>query len=284
MRGRRPISPQFYLAILEGFRRHPDSQREAAKFAGVDKKTAAKAWLTAWPSMGYRPVKDVLAEEQAAVRGLRQAAEERSAAAAVLEQARVEREALLADASAEAKARLVDVEREARRKLDEVDARCAARAAELTERARVDSLEQKADEATLAKAARKNVLVMHGVVAGALASARTLAARLAELANGVADATGKLRPLSVKEATELFRQLSRGVRELNQATHLAIQVERLRVGDPTVVVGVTAGSANMEEATALLAEAIGLMDVVKRRVPGAVPKAGTNGHSGGGTN
>lgn len=234
----------------------------------MSKNTARKAWDVGFVKLGYRPVRDVIEEDQAVTRALREAAEERSAAAAVLASAMAERDLLVGEAQADARSRLAKVEADARARLDLAEQAHASRVAELNRRVEADGLDQAADEATLSKFSRKNVIAMHALIASSLTGAKQLAARLAALAQGDPDpVTGvPAHPLSVKQATELFRQLTRGVKDLNEATLKAIQVERLRVGDPTVVVGIKDDRAmTLDEADAAVQEAQALVSVARRR-------------------
>jgi hypothetical protein len=102
--GRRKYTRTEYERILQGFRETPGNYAAASKFAGCDYRMAKRAWETGWssPKTGpipwARPVREVLAEEQAASR------------AGLADRLRRERE--LADAEAE-KARSVAIERAA---------------------------------------------------------------------------------------------------------------------------------------------------------------------------
>src|SRR4051812_46636872 len=54
--------------MLASFREAPGDHVRAAQVAGVDKRTAKRAWLRGWPESGKRPIAEVVSEEQAAAR------------------------------------------------------------------------------------------------------------------------------------------------------------------------------------------------------------------------
>lgn len=68
---RRAITKEFYDALVQGFAAHPGNAAAAARAAGCDPRTAKRAWVIGWPQYEWaRPIKTVIAEQQAAARAL----------------------------------------------------------------------------------------------------------------------------------------------------------------------------------------------------------------------
>lgn len=62
--GPRKLTEDDYNKIIEAFRQHPNQPYLAAKLAGVDGRTANRAWERGWPKNGWEPVKVVLEREK----------------------------------------------------------------------------------------------------------------------------------------------------------------------------------------------------------------------------
>ncbi len=54
--------------MLSAFREAPGDHVRAANRAGLDKRTAKRAWLQGWPGAGKRAISETIAEEQVAAR------------------------------------------------------------------------------------------------------------------------------------------------------------------------------------------------------------------------
>jgi hypothetical protein len=67
---RRKITEDLYNRLLDEFRKDPDHPYSVAPKAGVDPRTAIKAWELGWPKKGMEPVKTVMQREQIKARAL----------------------------------------------------------------------------------------------------------------------------------------------------------------------------------------------------------------------
>lgn len=66
--GRRAFPYAVYEALVEAFRFEPGNCNAAAKHAGIGYVAAKRGWELGWPTRGWLPIKQVLAEEQAEAR------------------------------------------------------------------------------------------------------------------------------------------------------------------------------------------------------------------------
>lgn len=270
-----------YEALLRSYRETPENPNAAAKIAGCDHRTARRGLEDGWPRYSFRPIREVLAEEEAAARARRyeieSAQRKREAdeyAAFVVERAR--RQAAEAQASAEVQvvAKLAEAQvvadRQAKERIAAAEAEARSRIAELTEHAQSDAIEQRAEEALICHKARKNVLAAQSFVARTWQHAKTLAEQVQQ-----AIESGALTPA---QAFQFARDMIRATREVNEATKLALEIERLRVGDPTQVVGIRleAEPATLEEATRDIEHAAHVLDLVRRGLPTSDTGNGAN--------
>jgi hypothetical protein len=80
---RRPITQEFYNAIVDGYRQQPGNASHAARYAGCDPRTARRGWSHGWIKQyaWARPIREVLREEMEIARRdrLKAAEDERSA-------------------------------------------------------------------------------------------------------------------------------------------------------------------------------------------------------------
>lgn len=94
MAGHGGITRTQHDALLAAFRERPGTYSFAADRAGVDEKTAKKAWLEGWPNVGNgwaRPLRVVLAEEAQTARDEARIAAARAANLAAVPQDEIER-------------------------------------------------------------------------------------------------------------------------------------------------------------------------------------------------
>lgn len=62
--GRKALTEQTYLALLDAFRTDPDHPYSVAKVVGVDPRTAVKAWKVGFPHKGWDPIEVTLEREK----------------------------------------------------------------------------------------------------------------------------------------------------------------------------------------------------------------------------
>lgn len=81
--------------LVEGFRLAPGNASRAARFAGVDRKTARNAWENGWRGLPWaRPIKDILAEERQTAMARAAELERRRHEAALADQEAARRESI----------------------------------------------------------------------------------------------------------------------------------------------------------------------------------------------
>jgi hypothetical protein len=230
---------------------------EAARRAGCDSRTARRAYHLGWPGRNWLPAREVLADEQFHARAARMELE----IAGVMEQL-----GLLTVEQSEAAAALAAARQAATDKLEQAEVGARRRIADLFEKAHMDGMEQAADEALLSKSARKNAMNAQGFVAMAWGTAKVLAEKIGKMV--------REDNLSQKNMLMLMKELVRATREVNMASRLAIELERLRVGDPTEIVGVKLEPPSIEEAARDIEHAAELLAMARRRHPLAHPTTG----------
>lgn len=275
--GKRPRTKIFYNHILAAARKVGQRNFVAiAKLAGVDRETVSYLWKHGWPKIpGALALKDVLEVDATIARAVRQKAdpgEQVFTAQQVLSTAldgaqedakdaadmlakiakrAEEAEAKAKEMMAEAQRRLDEVEALARAKLDDTekaakavllgaDMQAKQRLADLLTRAKVDAAETMADEANAAKFGRKAALGAAAVAALVLKDAQTIATQLRA-------AFGDLSKLKPVQAMRLAREMVRLVESAEKAVILALQAERLRLGQPTDIVGIESIDGGLEE-------------------------------------
>lgn len=195
-----------------------------------------------------------------------------------------ELEAKARKAMDEAKARLEEVEKLARLKVEgaeekaqqrlklaEIEAR--QKLADLLQKAKVDAAETMADEANAAKFGRKAALSAAAIAALVLKDAQ-------QIAQQIRAAIGDMSKLSPNQAIRLAREMVRLVESAEKSIILALQAERLRVGQPTDVVGIQTLDSSLEEREIKLKAVQRALDRAKARqiglavVQGGVTSAG----------
>lgn len=251
------------------------NHQAAATAAGVDRGTAKNVFERGHAKMGWRPVCEILAEElvgRRVKRANKLVDAARSRARKLLSDARLQAErevavlmvqaerqmqAQLDQAEAAGEAALEAAEEQAQVRLQRVEEEAAERVQKVYERMRLDAAEQASEEVLLSKSARKNTLQAHGFMAMAWSNARSLAEQLKAKIDG--------KDLTLKQIRELFRDMTQAQRNLVQASKQAIELERLRVGDPTEHVHLTVEPATLREAEESLTSAFDLLTLAKRR-------------------
>lgn len=275
-KARRKRTKENYNAIVAACRQANGNIREAQRLSGIDRTVIARAYLEGWPTVpGAIPIKDVLQmdmlimratraeadpEEQVAVAqqvlatSLDAARENAKDAAGLLAEAcqrAQEAEKKANDMLDRATARLAEVENLARAKMDDTDKAAQAtlmgaeleakrRLADLLQRAKVDAAETMADEANAAKFGRKAALGAAAIAALMLKDASVVASQLRS-------ALGDLSKLAPVQAMRVAHEMVKLVESAEKAVILALQAERLRVGQPTEVIGIQAADGGMEE-------------------------------------
>lgn len=232
------IDRERYDAMLEAFRIEPGVFRACARRAGVDRRTAQRAWERGWPDRGMKPIKVIIDDEQAAAR-----------------------------------AQLAEMREEEMRKLAKDHAgqvkQDHARAAE-------DAIVARAEEAQMVRASRHNAIGLMASVQRLLRGANQLAQKvesmIADAADDTEDGEGKKKKgISPAQATALFTSIAHMTRASNEAARVSQQMERSLLGEPEKWVGL---HVNMSREEALREIEMGVKLRERLTAQGAIP---TNG-------
>jgi hypothetical protein len=227
----RRITDDQWNALVLSYRETPPpvlgAVAQAAKAAGVTRKTALKAWTTGMGYLGKEPIQVMILEEQIAARsGVTDAME-----AAAREQSAAQAERSYAEA----------------------------------EKARADVIKARRQEAEMVRAQRGNLVAMIGITGSLLRGAIKQAREIEKaLGDGVDPATNK--KLTVRDKVSILWQVNRIVRQTADASGDVIRMERLLLGEPTEIVGtVNLGDMTEDQAIADIEEAHAAALRVKRR-------------------
>lgn len=111
------------------------------------------------------------------------------------------------------------------------------------EKAKQDAIRSQAEEARAAAQARGNAIGLGAVIGKIVLGCIPVADKLRK---ELEDPNTKL---TAKEATQLIQRVSYIVREGNSALRMALEIERMRLGEPTTVVGLKVEEMAPEEMT-----------------------------------
>jgi len=204
------IDQQAYDKMLVAYRDKPGIARQCSFATGYDQRTCRRAWQTGWPARGFRPIAEVLEDEQAAARARLHAAREQELRATAGE-------------------RTVQQQRD------------HALAAE-------DAVQNRADEARMVRAARHNAMGLMAVVQRLLKGANQLAADVETHLSKQALGDGKDGTWTPSKATALFHQIASTTRAANESAKLAQSMERSLLGQPEKWVGLAVEGMTESEA------------------------------------
>jgi hypothetical protein len=180
-------------------------------------------------------------------------------AVAALEEARMK----LAEVEALSRAKIEETERAATATMARAELEAKSRLSELLQRGKVDAAETMADEANAAKFGRKAALSAAAIAALVLKDAQAIAQQLRA-------AMGDLSKLSPLNAIRLAREMVRLVESAEKSVILALQAERLRVGQPTEVIGITGYDTTIEEKEIKVRAVARALDRAKQKRNGLV--------------
>lgn len=206
---RRTITIERWQKLADAFRTRPGAVGHAAKTAGVDIRTARRAWyfgLTTAPEGCREPLQLVLEREQVTAR-------------ARLEEARNHEAAIAA---------------EEERKRRQAEA----------EKARRDATDSRVEEAKLVRAARGNafnLMVSLNKLSGGVSKmcqALDHNLTLQALLDPVTGQPHRMTQIEMRMNSQLLATVSTAIRQVNDAAARAIEMERVLLGEPTHVIGV----------------------------------------------
>ena len=120
---------------------------------------------------------------------------------------------------------------------------------------RQDAIDAQTQEALAAKAGRVNAIALANMISKLMPALIGVSERLAtEIKNGA-------HTFNPTQAAKLMQTASFVVRQANEAIRLAIEIERLRVGDPTDVFKITTDETDPDEAVSTL---MGMVRTLRR--------------------
>lgn len=202
------ITQETYDKLAESYRKYPGAIDRAAKYAGVNYKTAKRAWDQGWtraPSNQFKTIKDLLRDEEQAAQEARSAQE----AAATVERERLARE--------------------------------AERARQLEEEAK------QVDEASL-RALRKDTLAGLVACASLTEGVSMLAKRVNEQLKAGVDKNGNPLDIDATKTLRILRDYALTVGRLGAIVETVHGMERVKQGLPTAIMGIDVAHVTLEDA------------------------------------
>lgn len=207
----RVLSEEKWSLLVESFVTTVGNYSQAAKLAGVDHKTARKAWNEGYPQQGKRPIKELVEE--------------------------IQHRARAATADAEVRA------------LEKVAADSATRRAEDAEKARRSVIETRREEANIVRGERANVMgliAFTGVIMGAAMERAQVIAKAIQ--SGIDPVSNE--KLTLRDQISILRELAKLVRSAGESAMDVVKVERLLLGEPTEIVKTKIDVEGLENAIA----------------------------------
>lgn len=175
------ITQEKYDKMLEAFRQYPGGVKRCARAAGVDPRTARKAWNEGWEDRLLRPIKDVYHEEQLAAR-----------------------------------ARLAQAREDELKRLAATQAGTEQLA---KERARDDSIASIEEETKMVRASRHSAMALQVILQRLLRGSATLAERVEEQIGIMTLKNPKELIFILKELATVTRQANEAARLAQQMEH-----------------------------------------------------------------
>ena len=233
-KGRVAITQEFYDKIVDAFRVDPTNYTAAAKLAGIGRNTAKRGWNLGWPDKGYPPIKDTLELEALEARK---------------------------DRAVDDEARLASLKEQE-----------GVSDAHLRALARRDAIRARGEEGKMVKAARVSAIQLLEVCQKLTTAINDIAPKVAEAVRRI-----ELTKASINEIDAIGRiiwRLAISTRAGSATAFQILQAERLLLGQPTDIIGIT-DLDNMDEDDALneLEEAAKSLGRIKRRRAGRLQKA-----------
>lgn len=260
----RKITPEIYEKLVNAYRELGVNHRIVSESIGcIHYVTARKLYQHGLPSQNMDPIRKVLAEEKIAAR----AGRVRRRIQIMTSRSKMDAEAHIRKAQEQAQEILKASKEEAdayvAKRMSEVEAEANKHMVETLETlkdknaARIDAMEQQSDEALLCRISRQNVLAAQAFINVSWKNAKVLATVITEaVQNG---------ELNAKQALAFSKDLIHSTKEVNEATKLALQMDRLRTGDPTDIVRVDSEPLNIEEAARDIQHIANQFELAKRR-------------------
>lgn len=211
------ITPEIYELLLESYRVAHENVAAAARAADCTRRTAKRAWETGWDYDWAPPIKDVIEQEQ------------------IMARARVEEEEERPPEPTEAPASSTR------------DQYLAAQ--EDRARAKEHAIRARAEEGRMIEGARKSVMQVEGANLKLGKGIQLLAARVAKALEEMAELKGKR--FNLADGIAILKSYSTMVRDAAQSAKVAVDMERLHLGEATQIIGTPTNFDDADEATLL---------------------------------
>lgn len=217
-RGRRVTEKQWEGIIVLALR--GNNVPAISRMTGLHIRTLRRMWAVGYPKepWGQTPIRRIIEEEQAKARALRTQIGEADNPTPFEAEEKANVEAQLGSASL--------VEKTA---------------------ARRDALESRVAEGQLVKLARGNVVQLAGAAVGLVAPAAKVARAIGKLLAKRAEA----EEINAEEGIATLREIARYLKDVVEAGHRAMEMERLLLGDPSSSGKLAQDAASMSEDEAL---------------------------------
>lgn len=228
------ISQEQYDLMVEAFREQPGNASHAGRKAGCTHHTAKRAYERGYPDRGWIPIKEIVQKEADAAR----AARERAYATQTAEAAEVQNDLHLARLKQE---------------LEE------------KEQARQDAIRTRKEEGQVIRAMRgvagSSLAMLGQINAGGIEYAKRMRQALE---SGKDPDTGAV--LTLKQQAEMHRIFARAAKDAAAVAKAAIECERLIMGQPTEIIGISAASMTEEDALHVLEVGQRAMERTQKRL------------------
>jgi hypothetical protein len=194
--------------IVNVYVKHDGRIRTVAADLGWPLARTARLWRNGYPSLGYPPIKTVLARDAFSASEIR------------AERALIEK-ALPPSARINATAEVISAAESARIEI-------MVRREQERERTRADAIKSRAEEATLVSINRKNAIALNVMTAQVLRGASALSAKIQVELQAEADSGS----MTVGQKLNLVRAAASIARFNSEASIMAVKAERMVLGNP----------------------------------------------------
>lgn len=195
------VTDEQYNRLIEAFRTAPSHYSEAGRAAGISAHTARKCFHEGYPKYGKKAIADILREEQE-----------------------------------HARAKLAEMEAQAERTAIELD---ALRKADAKLKAVDDVTESRVQEAQMIRMGRSAATNLLMVLTNLSKGTTRIGERIQRTLEAMGSDETPLSPLEVTNMTRLVSNLSLALRQTHEAASRAMEMERLLLGEPSKIVGIT---------------------------------------------
>lgn len=252
------LSPETHAALRAAFEQHGMNYAAVARTAGVDARTAKRAWLEGWPRQGIAPLCPPIPPRFPPTRAQAKAQLREAAAEAIDQQGELVEAASVAMKAGIRQAvrdTLSEADRVKQRILDQVhgserEIEAALQAAKDREaRARAAALKAEEEEGRIVQATR-NLAIVH--LSQVLQISKSLPALASRLQRDMEAMANSKEPIPIERMLAALSKMGSLANSAGELARQAMDLQRLALGEPTAVIKVQA-----EEVPALsMADAI----------------------------